>query len=297
MTLPRRMFQLGRHQKKRWLISLGLGSLLMALLLWEAGQSPSISVKSSPYVEEWASEFDAAGSIDVWQRSSTQTLRNPDRWEGRAATQQIQKVRQCLTGNGSGAIALCLGQAVPQWKSHPRKLHSFLEALRYHERQVGRQGDVGVVLDQLAKLMPESRDSMETYQYWLAIQRHRWDPMSHRLGKAVHRFRPRYLGLLLQADQTARQGLRSSSMALYEAASVSFLDAMLEKMRLDESISIETYNQSQDLKDLARLYMQFGWWPEAERILYHLAEQEPSDMGLLALLQQLRQRQTRWQAG
>jgi hypothetical protein len=36
MTLPRRMFRLGRHQRKRRLISLGLGSLLMALLLWQA---------------------------------------------------------------------------------------------------------------------------------------------------------------------------------------------------------------------------------------------------------------------
>jgi|GEM_PF-3721263 len=297
MTLPRRMFRLAPNQRKRWLISLGLGSLLMALLLKAAGQKPPQTAKGSPFVEEWAGELDEGESISVLQDSSTQTLRNPDRWEGHAATQQIRLVRQCLSGSGSGAIALCLGQAVPQWKSHPRTLQSFLEALRYHERQVGREGDVSVVLDQLVKLLPESRDHMETYQYWLAIQRHRWDPMSHRVAKTVRRFRPRYLGLLLQADQTARQGLRMSSMALYEAAAASFLEAMLEKMRLNESISMETYNQSQDLKDLARLYLQFGWWPEAERILFHLAEQEPSDLGLLGLLEQLRQRQTRWQAG
>lgn len=294
MIIPRRMFRLPPQQVRRLIISLVLGGILLVVLVLEGGQNRSKDrwQLPDPDLVDLKSDQD---SLELSPPRAAPSFRNPDRWEGHDANMQLRLVRQCLMGGEP--TQQCLNQSLRPWRDNPRSYVGFLEALRYHERQLGHGGDIAPLLDQLNRMMTDARDVTETYQLWLAIHRHRSDFVNHRLTRSTRRLQPYYLGLLLGADQTARQGIRTGSVALYEAASVSFLDAMLEKMRRNESISIETFNHTQDLKDLAKLYLQLGWWPEAERILFRLAEQEPSDRSVLSLMEQLRLRQTQAQAG
>ncbi len=294
MNIPRRMIRLPPQQLGRLIISLLLGGLLLTVLVLEGGQNRSKDRWQQPD-QDLADVKADLDTPELLPSTLAPNFRNPDRWEGHDANMQLRLVRQCLMGGDS--TQQCLNLSLRKWRENPGSFVGFLEALRYHERQLGHGGDIGPLLDQLSRMMTDARDATETYQLWLAIHRHRSDFVSHRLSRSARRLQPYYLGLLLQADQTARQGIRTGSVALYEAANVSFLDAMLEKMWKNESITIETFNHTQDLKALAKLYLQLGWWPEAERILFRLAEQEPSDRSIVSLMEQLRLRQTQAQAG
>lgn len=282
--------QLTHQTVRRWIISFVLGGLLLCALLWEAQQSHSMRAISQSTLEAEEVLFEIAS-----RHRAPLTLRNPDRWEGHEATQQLRLLRQCINA-GDGRDA-CLGKMVHSWRQSSSVFGSFLEALRYHERQPGHEGDPGQIVDQVLRMMPEAREQIEAYQLWFNLQRHRGEAFHQRFSRVIHKLQPRYLGLMLQAEQAANQGLRSSSLALYEAAAASFLDAMLEKMRNNESIAVEAYNQSQDQKDLARLYLRLSWWAEAEKVLYRLAEQEPSDHIVLGLMEQLRLRSSQSRAG
>jgi hypothetical protein len=232
--------------------------------------------------------------VDATERAPL-TLRNPDRWESHEATQQLRLLRQCISA--SEGLHACLNTMQLAWRKTPHQLGGFLEALRYQERQPGHEGDPGQIVELLQKMLPESRDQTDVYGIWFQVHRRRGEGLSARNMRSSHRFQPRYLGLMLEAEHAARQGYRNTSLAFYEAAAAAFLDSMLEKMRKSESIAIEAYNQSHDQKDLARLYLQLGWWEEAEKVLYRLAEQEPADQIVLSLMEQLRRRSTQTQAG
>jgi hypothetical protein len=288
--IPRRLCQVGPQQRKRWLISLVLGSLLLGGLIREARQAQSLHATSPSNLD---TETERLGVDD--KRRVALTLRNPDRWEGREATQQLRVLRQCA-GAREGLPA-CLTKMLDSWRKAPQLLDGFLEALRYQERQPGREGDPGQIVELLQKMLPEARERTDAYSIWFQVHRRRGEGMSQRNMRAAQQFEPRYLSLMLQAEYAARQGLRAASLAAYEAAAGLFLDAMLEKMRKNESITVEAYNQSHDQKDLARLYLQLGWWTEAEKVLYRLAEQEPADQIILSLMEQLRRRSTQTQAG
>jgi hypothetical protein len=288
--IPRRLCYPGPQQGKRWFISLVLGGLLLAGLIREARQTRSMHAMSQAALEAEGQFLD----IDATQRVPL-TLRNPDRAEGHEATQQLRLLRHCISA--SEGLHACLGRKLVSWRATPYLLGGFLEALRYQERQPGHEGDPGQIVELLHRVLPEARDQTDVYGIWFQVQRRRGEGLSQRQMRSAQRFRPQYLGLMLQAEQAAHLGLRISSLALYESAASTFLDSMLEKMRKGESIAIEAYNQSHDQKDLARLYLQLGWWPEAERVLYRLAEQEPADQIVLSLMEQLRRRSTQTQAG
>ncbi len=288
--IPRRLCYPGPQQGKRWLISIILGGLLLGGLIWEARQTQSLQAISQATLEAEKQLLD----VDASERAPL-TLRNPDRWESHEATQQLRLLKQCISA--SEGLHACLGKMVAGWRKTPHQLGGFLEALRYQERQPGHEGDPGQIVEMLQKMLPEARDQTDVYGVWFQVHRRRGEGLSQRSMRYSYRFQPRYLGLMLQAEQAARQGQRSTSLAFYEAAAASFMDAMLDKMRKSESIAIEAYNQSHDQKDLARLYLQMGWWTEAEKVLYRLAEQEPADQIVLSLMEQLRRRSKQNQAG
>jgi hypothetical protein len=288
--IPRRLCYPGPQQGKRWLISMILGGLLLGGLIWQARQTQSMQAISQATLEAEKQLLD----VDATERAPL-TLRNPDRWESHEATQQLRLLKQCISAREG--LHACLSKMQVAWRAAPHQLGGFLEALRYQERQPGHEGDPGQIVELLQRMLPESRDRTDVYGIWFQAHRHRGEGLSQRNMRGSHRFQPHYLGLMLQAEQAARQGQRESSLMLYEAAVTAFMDSMLEKMRKSESIAIEAYNQSHDQKDLARLYLQLGWWPEAEKVLYRLAEQEPADQIVLSLMEQLRRRSKQTQAG
>lgn len=288
--IPRRLCYPGPQQGRRWLISMILGGLLLGGLIWQARQTQSMQAISQATLEAEKQLLD----VDATQRAPL-TLRNPDRWESHEATQQLRLLKQCISA--SEGLNACLGKMQAAWRHAPHQLVGFLEALRYQERQPGHEGDPGQIVELLQRMLPESREQIELYSFWFQTHRRRSESLSPRALRSVPRFQPRYLGLMLQAEQAARLGQRETSLAFYENAVASFMDSMLEKMRKSESIAIEAYNQSHDQKDLARLYLQFGWWMEAEKVLYRLAEQEPADQIVLSLMEQLRRRSKQTQAG
>jgi hypothetical protein len=288
--IPERLCHPGRQQWKRWLISIILGGLLLGGLIWEARQSQSMQAISQSSLEAEKQLLD----VDATERAPL-TLRNPDRLESHEATQQLRLLRQCI--GASEGLQACLHKMQSVWRAAPQQLRGFLEALRYQERQPGHAGDPGQIVDLLQKMLPELRDHTDVYAVWFQQHRRRGEGLNAKNMRSSQRFQPRYLGLMLQAELAARQGNRASSLAFYEAAATSFLESMLAKMRKSESIAIEAYNQSHDQKDLARLYLQLGWWEEAEKVLYRLAEQEPADQIVLSLMEQLRRRARPTQAG
>jgi hypothetical protein len=288
--IPGRLCHPERQQWKRWLISIILGGLLLGGLIWEARQTQSMHAISQSTLEAEKQLLD----VDATERAPL-TLRNPDRLESHEATQQLRLLRQCI--GARDGLQACLLKMQTAWRAAPQQLRGFLEALRYQERQPGHEGDPGQIVELLQKMLPELRDHTDVYVVWFQVHRRRGEGLSARNMRSSQRFQPRYLGLMLQAEQAARQGHRASSLKFYEAAATSFLENMLEKMRKSESIAIEAYNQSHDQKDLARLYLQLGWWPEAEKVLYRLAEQEPADQIVLSLMEQLRRRARSTQAG
>ncbi|WP_141734607.1 hypothetical protein [Oligoflexus tunisiensis] len=288
--IPRRLCYPGPQQGKSWLISIVLGGLLLGGLIWEARQTQSMRAISQAALEAEKQLLD----VEATERAPL-TLRNPDRVESHEATQQLRLLRQCIKAREG--LQACLGRMLVAWRQTPQHLGGFLEALRYQERQPGHEGDPGHIVELVQKLMPESRDRTDVYSLWFQMQRRRSVGLHQRLPRPPQRMMPRYLGMMLKAELAARQGFRTASLKYYETAADSFLEAMLEKMRKSESIAIEAYNQSHDQKDLARLYLQLGWWTEAEKVLYRLAEQEPADQIVLSLMEQLRRRSTQTQAG
>jgi hypothetical protein len=288
--IPRRLCYPGPQQGKRWLISIILGGLLLGGLIWEARQTQSLHAVSQATLEA----ENLLPDVDATQRTPL-ILRNPDRWESHEATQQLRLLKQCIIA--SEGLHACLEKIQMAWRHAPHQLGGFLEALRYQERQPGHEGDPGQIVELLQRMLPESRDRIELYSFWFQTHRRRSESLGPRALRSVPRFQPLYLELMLQAEQAARQNQREASLAFYENAVASFMNSMLEKMRKSESIAIEAYNQSYDQKDLARLYLQLGWWAEAEKVLYRLAEQEPADQIVLSLMEQLRRRSKQTQAG